>query len=78
MLTESVFHFSLGCREGPVPKMCTLGARQCKNVPIPGLRILVHSNQTMTFPVNEITIKVPKCTKYRIKTWDIFSFLVSV
>ena len=47
-------------RDGSVPKMCTSGGRQCKTVPIPGLRVLVHPNQTWLFPLNDITIKVAK------------------
>ena len=47
-------------------KICTLGGSQCKTVPISGLPVLVHPNQTWIFPVIDITIKVPK----RRKTWD--------
>ena len=35
-----------------------------------GSLCLVHTNQTWTFPLNEITIKVPKCTKYGIHIRD--------
>ena len=44
-------------------------------VPIRGLLILVYPKQTRMFPFN-ITIKVAKCTKYEIKAYDIFRFLV--
>ena len=45
------------------------------------LHVLVHLNQTWTFPVNEITITVPKiwgpnAQKYRIKVCSFFTFLV--
>ena len=49
--------------------MCTSRGRQCKPVPISGLRILVHP-----FPLDDITIKVPKCTKYEINM-HIFCFI---
>ena len=32
--------------------------------------------QTWMFPLNDITVKVAKCTKYEIKTYNIFRFLV--
>ena len=32
--------------------------------------------QTWTFPLNDIAIKVAKCTKYEIKSYNIFRFLV--
>ena len=37
-----------------------------QNVSILGLHVLVHLNQTWTFLVSEIAIKVPSCTKI----WD--------
>ena len=45
---------------------------------ISGLRFSLHPNQTWIFALNDITIKVPKCTKYGIKACIIFIFLVSV
>ena len=39
-------------RNGLVWKICTSGGRQCKTVPIPGLRVLVYPNQTWTFSPN--------------------------
>ena len=52
--------------------------RQGKSVPISGFvfLFLVHSNQTWMFPLNGITIKVSKCTKYGIKVCNFFKFLV--
>ena len=50
-----------------------------KTVPIPGLRVLVPPpppNQTWTFPLHNITIKVARCTKYEIKAYNFFRFLV--
>ena len=54
--------------------MCTFGGRQCQTVLILGLRILVHPNQTLAFPLNDIAIKVAKCAqkfemtkKYRVE-----------
>ena len=47
-------------REGSVSKLCTSGGRQCTTVPIPGLRVLAHPNQTWTFPVNDILKKSPQ------------------
>ena len=40
---------------------------------------LVHPNQTLMFPLNAIkvsAIKVSKCTKYEIKAYNFFRFLV--
>ena len=62
--------------DGSVPKMCTSGGHQCKTVPIPGLHVLVHPNQTWTFPLNNIAIKVPKCPKYERNLNNLFRFLV--
>ena len=56
--------------------MCTSGGRQCKTVPILGLRVLVHPNQTWTFPLNDIAIKVPKWPKYDRNLYNFFRFLV--
>ena len=39
-----------------------------------GLHILVHPNETWMFPINKITIKVPKCSKYLIKACNLFRF----
>ena len=64
-------------RDGLVSKMCTSGCRQCKTVLIPGLRVLVHPNQTWMFPLYKIAIKVPKYTKYDVKANNFFIFLVS-
>ena len=64
------------CRDGSVSKICTSGGRQCKTVPIPGLRILVHPNQTWTFPLNDIAIKVLKRPKYEKNLYNFFRFLV--
>ena len=63
-------------RDGSVSKMCTSGGRQCKTVPIPELRVLVHPNQTWIFPLNDIAIKVPKWTKYERNLYNFFRFLV--
>ena len=63
-------------RDGSVSKMCTSGGRQCKTVPIPGLRVLVHPNQTWTFPLNDIAIKVPKWPKYERNLYNFAIFLV--
>ena len=49
-------------RDKSVSKMCTSGGHQCKTESIPRLSLLVHPNQTWTFPVNEIIIEVPKCS----------------
>ena len=40
--------------------------------------LLVHLKQTSMFPHNNVAIKAPKCTKYVIKMYNIFIFLVSV
>ena len=56
--------------------MCTSGGRQCKTVPIPGLRVLVHPNQTWTFPLNDIAIKVAKCIKYEIEVYNFYRSFV--
>ena len=40
-----------------------LGYCRWKTVLILGLRVLVHQNQTWTFPINDITIKVSKYTR---------------
>ena len=79
---EKVFILSLPnlvwvfTRDGSVSKMCTSGGRQCKTVPIPELRVLVHPNQTWIFPLNDIAIKVPKWTKYERNLYNFFRFLV--
>ena len=52
--------------EGLVTKMYTLGGCECKTEPIPGRHILVHCNQNMDISCSNITIKVPKCTKFEI------------
>ena len=62
---------------GSVSKMCISGGSQCKTLPILGLRILVHPYQTWMFPLNNIAIKVPKCTKYERNVYSFFRFLVS-
>ena len=67
---------SLSTRDGSVPKMCTSGGRQCKTVPIPELRVLVHPNQTWTFPLNDIAIKFPKWPKYERNLYNFFRFPV--
>ena len=42
-----------------------------------GLRILFYTpKQTWTFPLHDIAIKVVKCTKYQIKAYNFFRFLV--
>ena len=51
---------------GSVPNMCTLKGHQCKIVTIQGLRTLVHPNQTWTFRINDIIIKILKYTKYEL------------
>ena len=56
--------------------ICALRGRQCKTVPIPEFRVLVHPKQTWTFPLHNITIKVIKCEKYEIKAYNFFRFLV--
>ena len=66
----------INIRDGSVSKMCTSGGRQCKTVPIPELRVLVHPNQTWIFPLNNIAIKVPKWTKYERNLYNFFRFLV--
>ena len=43
--------------------MCRLGGHQSQTVPIPGLCVLVHPNETWTFLVNEIAIKDPQMHK---------------
>ena len=45
---------------------CVDQVANAKTIPISELSILVHPKQTWMFPVNDITIKVPKCTKI----WD--------
>ena len=35
-----------------------MGGRQCKTIPISGLRVLVHTNEIWMFSVNKITLKV--------------------
>ena len=42
------------------------------------LCVLVHPKQTWTFPHKDVGIKAPKCTKYAIRMYNIFIFLVSV
>ena len=59
-------------RDGSVPKMCTSGGRQSKTAPILGLHILLHPNQTWTFPVNDIAIKISKRTKFVIIMYIFF------
>ena len=49
-----------------------------QNRTIAGLRILVHPKQTWTVPLNNISIKVAKCTKHEIKAYNFFRFLVCV
>ena len=39
-----------------------------------GTLVLVQPNQTWMIPVNKIAMKLPKCTKYGIKAWDIYIF----
>ena len=56
--------------------MCTLVVRQCKTIPILGLRALVHPNETWMFPLNDIAIKVPKCPKYERNLYNLFRFHV--
>ena len=61
-------------RDGSVPKMCLSVGRQSKTVPIQGLRAFVHSiQQTRMFPLHNIAIKVPNCTKYEINMCSFFS-----
>ena len=62
--------------DGSVSKMCISVGRQCKTVPIPGLRILVNPNQTWTFALTDIAIKVPKCKKYDTNVYNFFRFLI--
>ena len=73
---DKILKLIVKSRDGSVPKMCTSGGRQCKTVPIPGLYILVNPNQTWTFPLNKIAIKVPKYTKYEVKANNFLIFLV--
>ena len=40
-------------------KICRSGGRQRNTITILGLHVLVHSNQTWMFHVNEIAIKFP-------------------
>ena len=40
-------------KDGSVSKICTSGGRQCKTVPILGLRVLVQPKQTWTFPLQQ-------------------------
>ena len=56
--------------------MCMSGGHQCKTVPIAGRRPLGHPNQTWVFPLHNIAVKMPKCTKYEIKAYNFFRFLV--
>ena len=56
-------------RDGSVPKLCTLRGCQWKTVLSPGLCVLVHLKQTWMFPVNDITIKVPKYTIFEINVY---------
>ena len=63
-------------RDGSVPNMCTSGGCQCKTILIQGLCVLGHHKQTWTFPLRDITIKLAKCTKYEIKAYNFFRFLV--
>ena len=79
MVSNSSNNSILQYRDELVSKMCTSGGRQCKTVPIPGLRILVHPNQTWTFwmfPLKDIAIKVPKWAKYARNLYNFFRFLV--
>ena len=41
-----------------------------------GTSFLVHANQTWMFPLNKITIQVPKGIKWEIKVYNFFIFLV--
>ena len=41
-----------------------------------GTPLFVHPKQTWMFPLHDISIKVPKCTKYDIKAYNFFRFLV--
>ena len=41
-------------------------------------QVLLHTNPAWTFTVNEITMKVPKCTKYGIHIYNIFRFVSRV
>ena len=63
-------------RDESVQNMCTSGGRQCKTVPIQELHVLLHPKQTWTFPLNEIAIKVPKCTKYETNLCIFFKFVL--
>ena len=45
--------------------MSTSGGRQCKAVPIFGLRVLVHLKQTWMFPLNDIATKSPSAQNMR-------------
>ena len=49
---------SLYCKDGSVSKMCRLGGCQCKTV--------TNSGTLWMLSLNEVTIKVPNCTRI----WD--------
>ena len=36
----------------------------------------IYPDQLWMFPVNDLAIKVPKCTKYGMKACNIFRYLV--
>ena len=58
--------------------MCISGGHQCKTIPIPGFHVSGHPKQTWTFPLNDIAIEVPKCTKYKINVYEFFRFLIYI
>ena len=49
--------------------------REVTNAKLYRLRDLLHPNQTWTFPLNNIVIKVPKCTNNGLKVCNFFRFL---
>ena len=69
-------YYCVCSRYGSLSKMCRLAGCPCKTIPILGLWVLVRPNQTWTFPVNEIAMKVPKAQKYWIKVCIFFEFVV--
>ena len=64
----------LHIRDGSVWKMCTSGGHQTRT-DSGNLRFRTPQ-QTWTFPLNDITIEVPKCTEYERNTHNFFRFLV--
>ena len=69
---------SMYIKDGSVSKMSWSGGRQRKPVPILGLHQLVQPNQAWIFPLNDMAIKVHKCTKYEIQVYNFFRFLSNI